>query len=50
MPVGMWPGHHRIHQYRGGHHETWGGATINIDHDQLDVNLGHPVPTPLARP
>jgi hypothetical protein len=50
MPVTMWPGHHRVHQYRGGHHETWGGATINVDNDQLDVNLGFPVPTPLARP
>lgn len=49
LPVSMWPGHHRIHQYRGGHHETWGGATINIDNDQLDLNLGHPVPTPLAK-
>jgi len=49
MPATMWPGHHRIHQYRGGHHETWGGATINIDNDQLDVNLGYPVPTPLAK-
>jgi hypothetical protein len=39
MPSGMWISHQRIHQYRGGHGETYGGATINIDNDQLDVTL-----------
>lgn len=28
--------HQRIHQYRGGHHETYGGVTLNIDNDYLD--------------
>jgi peptidoglycan hydrolase-like protein with peptidoglycan-binding domain len=32
-----WVNHERLHQYRGGHNETWGGATINIDNDYLDV-------------
>ena len=40
MPSGMWTGHTRIHQYLGGHRETHGGVTIDIDSDQLDVNLG----------
>lgn len=40
MPSRMWTNHQRIHQYRGGHLETYGGATIDIDNDQLDVNFG----------
>jgi Domain of unknown function (DUF1906) len=40
MPAAMWTTHQRIHQYRGGHVETYGGASINLDNDQLDVNLG----------
>ncbi len=48
MPAGMWTGHTRIHQYQGGHKETWGGVAMNIDKDQLNVGLGgSPVP---ARP
>lgn len=31
-----WPGR-RIHQYQGGHNETWGGVTINIDRNYLDL-------------
>ena len=40
MPANMWTNHARIHQYQGGHLETHGGATIDIDGDQLDVSLG----------
>jgi hypothetical protein len=40
MPSSMWTGHTRIHQYQGGHDETHGGATLNIDNDQLNVTLG----------
>jgi hypothetical protein len=40
MPAGMWADHQRLHQYRGGHNEAWGGSTLNIDNDQLDVYLG----------
>jgi len=32
-----WVNHERLHQYRGGHNETWGGVTINVDNDYLDV-------------
>jgi Domain of unknown function (DUF1906) len=40
MPASMWTNHQRIHQYQGGHNETWGGTTVNIDNDQLDAALG----------
>lgn len=36
VPSTAWTPHHRLHQYRGGHNETYGGATINIDNDYLD--------------
>ena len=32
----VWANHQRIHQYKGGHNETWGGATINIDSNVAD--------------
>ena len=32
----LWTNHQRIHQYRGGHKETYGGVTINIDSDFVD--------------
>jgi hypothetical protein len=31
-----WAGR-RIHQYQGGHKETWGGVSINIDRNYLDL-------------
>lgn len=37
IPSNLWADHQRIHQYRGGHHETYGDTTINIDQDYLDV-------------
>lgn len=36
IPNGNWNAHQRIHQYQGGHNETFGGVTINVDSDQLD--------------
>ncbi len=30
----------RVKQYQGGHKETWGGVTINIDRNFLNVGLG----------
>jgi hypothetical protein len=50
MPAGMWTDHQRLHQYRGGHNETWGGSTLNIDNDQLDVYLGGQASSPPAPP
>jgi Domain of unknown function (DUF1906) len=35
VPAGAWTGH-RIHQYRGGHDESYGGVTINIDNDYVE--------------
>jgi peptidoglycan hydrolase-like protein with peptidoglycan-binding domain len=40
-----WVGH-RIHQYQGGHNETWGGVTINIDRSYLDLQGSAPPPAP----
>jgi hypothetical protein len=36
VPDGAWSDHERIRQYRGGHNETWGGVTINIDNDYVE--------------
>ena len=33
----LWTNHQRIHQYRGGHKETWGGVTLSIDNDYVDA-------------
>lgn len=44
IPAGYWSPHRRIHQYLGGHDETWGGVTINIDSDYVDLQ-----PLPPAR-
>ena len=35
-----WQPHERVKQYRGGHHETWGGVTINIDSNYLSLGKG----------
>jgi len=32
-----WRPGNRMKQYQGGHHETWGGVTINIDSNFLDL-------------
>jgi hypothetical protein len=36
----MWANRQRIHQYAGDTTETYGGVTLNIDRDQLDVGTG----------
>lgn len=36
VPADAWDDHQRIHQYRGGHDETWGGVTINIDNNYVE--------------
>jgi hypothetical protein len=36
IPSADWAAHQRLHQYSGGHNETHGGVTINIDGDYLD--------------
>ncbi len=37
IPDQYWADHQRIHQYQGGHQETWGGITVNIDNDAVDA-------------
>ncbi|HEY2335265.1 MAG TPA: DUF1906 domain-containing protein [Solirubrobacterales bacterium] len=36
LPSTAWASHERIHQYRGGHNETYGLMTINLDNDYID--------------
>jgi hypothetical protein len=36
VPASAWAQHQRIHQYRGGHDESYGGVTINIDSNYVD--------------
>ncbi len=36
VPAGDWPSHQRLHQYYGGHVETWGGVSVDIDADAID--------------
>ena len=38
----LWPNHQRLHQYRGGHQETYGGVTINIDSSIVDAPVAGP--------
>jgi peptidoglycan hydrolase-like protein with peptidoglycan-binding domain len=38
-PDGWMPGR-RVKQFQGGHNETWGGVTINIDRNYLDLVSG----------
>ena len=50
----LWANHQRVHQYKGGHKETWGGVTINIDSNYVDgpvlggVTAPPPPPPPPA--
>jgi peptidoglycan hydrolase-like protein with peptidoglycan-binding domain len=39
-----WMPHARVKQYQGGHNETYGGVTINIDRNFLDVGQGSVAP------
>jgi glycoside hydrolase-like protein len=36
VPDYAWSEEQRIRQYRGGHDETWGGVTINIDNNYVE--------------
>jgi hypothetical protein len=46
-----WPNHQRIHQYRGGHDEVWGGVKINIDSNYVDaLTVGAGAPTERTLP
>jgi hypothetical protein len=50
IPSGDWP-NAVSHQYYGGHDETWGGSTVNVDSDVLDSAVaGYPVPSDAGKP
>lgn len=36
VPSGDWSNQQRLKQYQGGHNETWGGTTLNIDSDNAN--------------
>jgi hypothetical protein len=36
----LWNDHQRVHQYQGGHNESYGGVTINIDSNAVDGPTG----------
>jgi len=40
----LWDNHRRLHQFRGGHSETWGGVSINIDNNAVDGPVASPAP------
>jgi hypothetical protein len=44
VPSTYWASHQRIHQYVGEVTESYGGYSINIDRDYLDVGNGTPPP------
>ncbi|GGT33590.1 glycoside hydrolase domain-containing protein [Streptomyces chromofuscus] len=44
VPSTYWSNHQRIHQYVGEVTESYGGYSINIDRDYLDVGTGTPPP------
>jgi hypothetical protein len=46
----LWADHQRVHQYKGGHKETWGGVTIDVDSDYVDGPVVGPVVTQPAPP
>jgi hypothetical protein len=39
IPDGYWAYHQRIHQFSGGVTETYGGDSIDVDQDYLDVQI-----------
>lgn len=45
VPDAYWSNHQRLHQYRGGHKETHGGVSINVDNNYID---GPVAPEPAA--
>jgi hypothetical protein len=44
-----WVPGRRAKQFQGGHDEKWGGVTINIDRDYLDLGSGAPPTSPTER-
>jgi hypothetical protein len=38
----LWVHCHRLHQFQGGHNETWGGVTFNMDSDAENGQVAAP--------
>jgi len=53
LPDDVWADHQRIRQYEGGHNETWGNLTLEIDSNVLDgvvaIPYGFPVVNAITR-
>ena len=50
IPAADWANHQRAHQFNGGASQTYGGDTINVDQDYLDLNLQPPGPAQAGQP
>jgi hypothetical protein len=51
LPSTAWAAHQRIHQYRGGHNETYGLMTINLDNNYVEgATVGADVAAPELPP
>lgn len=37
VPDSQWSQNQRVHQYRGGHDENWGGVIVNVDSNAVDA-------------
>lgn len=47
----LWSNHQRIHQFKGGHRETWGSVSIDVDSDFVDgAVVGGVAPPPPPPP
>jgi hypothetical protein len=46
VPDTLWAAHQRIHQYAGGHTETYDGVTVNVDNDAVDAAVAVPGTSP----
>ncbi len=48
IPADDWAYHQRVHQYNGGVNQTYGGYTLNVDQDYLDVQQPYGKSEPTA--
>jgi Domain of unknown function (DUF1906) len=46
----LWTNHQRLHQYRGGHRETWNGVTLDVDSNYVDAAVVGSVGSPQLPP
>jgi hypothetical protein len=50
IPATDWSVHQRLHQYSGGHNETYGHVRLNIDSNYVDAATALGPPAPLSAP